>query len=1287
MNPNKKPTTQIGEENINIAPAEEDIAVAEEEKPVDENINPNDQLKKLLRYYLANIEAERVAKKEADDPTNPAAVKRNKHVYPEFEIRFGTKGPHRISKIDYDNVKKVLASKDFQFSQLSTRLDIHTRFQAEGGLRDSQVRVEIRSPSLIQEYCKTNKLTAEYAQENSRSIKFVQKTPVLDETGTRLDEARFSDFNFSVSYKNEKNHYHGSERINSMLKNWENLPKMFRLIQRSRFKSNLDSKISIDMSVVRTSSKKFNGKYDEPLYTYTIDESNVFNNPVSYEIEVELNNDNIYPEVVNYMSLTGVVHRISKIILCGLQNTTYPISYTEKDNVLFEYANIIHLDKRYRLNPTNFIGPSSVTLQRHNIIERRQEIKEPNIRAGFAVTEKADGERHLLLITSKGVIYLLNTSMNVVSTGTHTKNEAIFNTIIDGELIRTNKTGKCINRFASFDIYFLNGIDIRSDPLILTDKKSRSRINLLTEVVDKLGQVPNPGVGSAYISVSVKTFLHSDNIFADCNEILSNTFDYNIDGLIFTHRTFGVGSNSQGMAGPLRLRTWAYSFKWKPSEYNTIDFLISTTKDSTNKDIITPVFNNGKSSFYKTVVLKCGYNEKDHGYMNPIQDVIDNVQLKNMEEGGGEPQYRPEQFVPREFTNPFAGICQINLRHDRSNVEQMMTTENDIIMDDTIVEFMFNKEKYEDGRPIQQCWMPIRNRVDKTEKYKKGFPVYGNAFHTANSNWSSIHSPITKGMICGMEPIPEIEISSEVYYNNSSKKSHTDGLRNFHNTYVKKMLIWCVSKPGDKLIDYGCGKGGDLSKWINRDLSFILGIDYSKDNIENKVDGAYARYLTNSRRHMKVPNALFANGDCSKNIRNGDAIEGDLYKDIVRSVFGQGDKSEFDKHDRIQASFGLGTNGFNVSSCQFAVHYFFRNEYTFHNFLRNVSECTAMNGYFVGTCYDGHTIMRELANYALDDGLRIYEDRQLICEIRKKYDTEEFEDDASSLGKEILVYQDTINQYLPEFLVNFRYLTRMIQLYGFELLSRSECKQINLPTSSFDASSEGMFKSMFRMMELHPGPENADALKMTENEKRISFLNRYFVFKKVREINAESVANSFIRPTVADPTIVGQEEKIEPLQDVSPLYTKIKLKSNTDVSPPAVVEVEQVPAKVPVKTKSSKTKKQPPKLVGFNVVDTFSNQEPTAPKITIQEPKINVKQPNKGTIFADVESGEIVEIPKRVEIPEPVVQENPTMVEPVIQEKPKRKYTKKTVVAEPGLNVEEVKPKRKYTKKTKAAEI
>ena len=55
-----------------------------------------------------------------------------------------------------------------------------------------------------------------------------------------------------------------------------------------------------------------------------------------------------------------------------------------------------------------------------------------------------------------------------------------------------------------------------------------------------------------------------------------------------------------------------------------------------------------------------------------------------------------------------------------------------------------------------------------------------------------------------------------------------------------------MSKKGDNLIDYAVGKGGDLPKWINARLSFVLGIDLMRDNIENRLDGACARYLNYS---------------------------------------------------------------------------------------------------------------------------------------------------------------------------------------------------------------------------------------------------------------------------------------------------------------------------------------------------------------------------------------------------------------------------------------------------------
>lgn len=77
------------------------------------------------------------------------------------------------------------------------------------------------------------------------------------------------------------------------------------------------------------------------------------------------------------------------------------------------------------------------------------------------------------------------------------------------------------------------------------------------------------------------------SIFGACNIIMQKIndglFEYNTDGLIFTHTSFGVGSNQVGRAGKLSKVTWEYSFKWKPPQYNTIDFLVTTKKTKTAK--------------------------------------------------------------------------------------------------------------------------------------------------------------------------------------------------------------------------------------------------------------------------------------------------------------------------------------------------------------------------------------------------------------------------------------------------------------------------------------------------------------------------------------------------------------------------------------------------------------------------------------------------------------------------------------------------------------------------------
>ena len=145
-------------------------------------------------------------------------------------------------------------------------------------------------------------------------------------------------------------------------------------------------------------------------------------------------------------------------------------------------------------------------------------------------------------------------------------------------------------------------------------------------------------------------------------------------------------------------------------------------------------------------------------------------------------------------------------------------------------------------------------------------------------------------MISTGENIPDMEVDDEVYYNRATGRTKTRALRDFHNLYVKSLLIKNVSRRGDTLIDLAVGKGGDLPKWISSKLSFVFGVDVARDNIENKLDGVCARYL-NYRREFKVmPSGLFVYGDSTVNIRNTDAMYTAKGKEITRAVFGMGPK-------------------------------------------------------------------------------------------------------------------------------------------------------------------------------------------------------------------------------------------------------------------------------------------------------------------------------------------------------------------------------------------------------------
>jgi hypothetical protein len=341
---------------------------------------------------------------------------------------------------------------------------------------------------------------------------------------------------------------------------------------------------------------------------------------------------------------------------------------------------------------------------------------------------------------------------------------------------------------------------------------------------------------------------------------------------------------------------------------------------------------------------------------------------------------------------------------------------------------------------------------------------------------------------------------------NALKPPPNVGFKYLSPGFVKKKLIQGVSRKGGILIDFACGKGGDFPKWIAAGLSFVFGIDISKDNIENRLNGACARYLSFKKTTETMPYALFVNGNSALNIRSAKNMFNDKANEITKAVFGA-PGSKTDLGPAVARQQGKGVNGFDVASCQFAIHYMFENKRTFYNFIRNVAECTKLNGYFIATCYDGRTIFNKLKQKSEGESSDIYVDNKKIWSVTKMYDATNFEDDESSLGYKIDVYQDSINQTISEYLVNFDFLAETMKKYGFNLITQEEARQMKLPSGS------GMFSDLYNSMnyEIKKDPtkkaDYKDAPNMNDYEKNISALNRYFVFKKFSHRNAENLTN------------------------------------------------------------------------------------------------------------------------------------------------------------------------------------
>ena len=123
-------------------------------------------------------------------------------------------------------------------------------------------------------------------------------------------------------------------------------------------------------------------------------------------------------------------------------------------------------------------------------------------------------------------------------------------------------------------------------------------------------------------------------------------------------------------------------------------------------------------------------------------------------------------------------------------------------------------------------------------------------------------------------------------------------------------------------------------------------------------------------------------------------------------------------------------------------------------------------------------------------------------------------DSSTSLGYKIDVYQESINKTFSEYLVNFEFLTRALNNYGFEPVDDDTAQRMGFPTAIgsfqdlFDIMSEEIATRKIRSINV------GTALDMNSSEKQISFLNNYCIYKKIRNPNAKGLTLAFTSQTV-----------------------------------------------------------------------------------------------------------------------------------------------------------------------------
>jgi ubiquinone/menaquinone biosynthesis C-methylase UbiE len=340
--------------------------------------------------------------------------------------------------------------------------------------------------------------------------------------------------------------------------------------------------------------------------------------------------------------------------------------------------------------------------------------------------------------------------------------------------------------------------------------------------------------------------------------------------------------------------------------------------------------------------------------------------------------------------------------------------------DGSIVEFFFSKET--------ELFVPMKIRHDKLD---------GNYIAIARDNFKSA--------------INTFEF--EEFRHEKKKETVLFNGRRFNN-YIKRKLLMDNTKNAYTLLDLCCGKGGDMHKWVDSNITVVKGYDNDMQSIRT----ANSRYNSSVREDPTAKNYRFS-------------FE---YADLSTEVV-------IPKLETEQTKF-------DIATCFFAIHYFFKEEKYLDTFIQNLTKNLKKNGLFIMTTFDDALL--KLNNYSIDT--------ELLKVSKKK----EWKGDVFNRAIDVWIKDTVLNEPREEYVVPFDFLVSKMAENGFRLVKT------------------GLHSEFYK--EWKSGKNF-----LNDTEKMMCFLNRYSIFVY------ETISTVQLTPKV--PIVKFQELNFEELVEPMPV--------------------------------------------------------------------------------------------------------------------------------------------------------